>query len=34
MRTSLLPYERNESGIVNLPLYLLFLLQDELKSGS
>lgn len=32
IRTSLLPYERNEeSGTLNIPLYLLFILQDEIR---
>ena len=31
IRTSLLPYERNEeSGMLNIPLYLLFTLKDEI----
>ena len=31
LRTSLLPYSKNkEEGIVNLPLYLLFALHEEL----
>ncbi len=33
LRTSLLPYERNTaSRTINLPLYMLFVLQDELNS--
>lgn len=32
LRTSLLPYSKNEAeGMVNIPLYLLFALPDELK---
>ena len=32
LRTSLLPYERNEeAGIINIPLYMLFALEEELR---
>ena len=31
LRTSLLPYERKEEGLVNVPLYLLFAIGEELK---
>lgn len=31
LRTSLLPYERKEEGLVNVPLYLLFVIGEELK---
>lgn len=31
LRTSLLPYERNAGGIVNIPLYMLFAINDEMK---
>ena len=33
LRTSLLPYERNEeAGIINIPLYMLFALEEELRA--
>lgn len=31
LRTSLMPYERNNGGIVNIPLYMLFTINDEIK---
>ena len=31
IRTSLLPYERQESGIINIPLYLLFAIKNEIR---
>lgn len=35
VRTSLLPYERNNSSkTINIPLYMLFVLDKELKAGS
>lgn len=35
IRTSLLPYERNNSyKTINIPLYMLFVLDKELKAES
>lgn len=35
IRTSLLPYERNNSSkTINIPLYMLFVLDKELKAES
>ena len=35
IRTSLLPYERNNSSkTINIPLYMLFVLDKELKAKS
>lgn len=35
VRTSLLPYERNNSSkTINIPLYMLFVLDKELKAES
>lgn len=35
IRTSLLPYERNNSSkTINIPLYMLFVLDKELKTES
>ena len=35
LRTSLLPYERNEvSKMLNIPLYMLFVLGKELETES
>lgn len=35
IRTSLLPYERNNSSkTINIPLYMLFVLDKELKADS
>ena len=31
LRTSLLPYERNENGLTNIPLYMLFAIDDEIR---
>lgn len=33
IRTSLLPYERQESGMINIPLYLLFAIKDEIRDS-
>ena len=34
LRTSLLPYSKNkEEGIVNIPLYMLFALHEELAEA-
>lgn len=31
LRTSLLPYERNENGLTNIPLFMLFAIHDEIR---
>ena len=31
LRTSLLPYERNENGLTTIPLYMLFAIDDEIR---
>ena len=31
LRTSLLPYERNE-GVCNIPLYILFAINNEIRT--
>ena len=31
LRTSLLPYEHNENGLTNIPLYMLFAIDDEIR---